>query len=104
MALRWPLVPPLPLYPRYLIMSLVWNYAVHGICFGPSNMKFSGDIMGYTNDVIEQTIGGTSLFINADAGDVDPSMSTRSSRRKVSLTTAKLLSPVLACPSVPEVQ
>jgi len=53
-------------------LATIWNYAVHGICFGPSNMKFSGDIMGYTNDVIEETIGGTALFINADAGDVDP--------------------------------
>jgi len=54
------------------VMATVWNYATHGTCFGPSNMKFSGDIMGYTCDVIEQTIGGTAMFINADAGDVAP--------------------------------
>jgi len=53
-------------------LATVWNFAMHGTCFGPSNMKFSGDIMGYTSDVIEQTIGGTALFINADAGDIDP--------------------------------
>lgn len=32
----------------------------------------SADIMGYANTLIEQTIGGVSLFVNADAGDIDP--------------------------------
>jgi len=53
-------------------LATIWNYAVHGICFGSSNMKFSGDIMGYTSDLVEEGIGGTTLFINADAGDVNP--------------------------------
>jgi len=35
-------------------------------------MKFSGDIMGYANDIIEQNLGGISLFMNGDAGDIDP--------------------------------
>jgi len=53
-------------------LATVWNFATHGTCFGPDNMKFSGDIMGYACDVIEQTVGGTAMFINADAGDIDP--------------------------------
>ena len=28
--------------------------------------------MGYANSLIEQQVGGISLFINADAGDIDP--------------------------------
>eukprot|EP00028_Trichosphaerium_sp_Am-I-7-wt_P004895 CAMPEP_0168525948 /NCGR_PEP_ID=MMETSP0405-20121227/11634_1 /TAXON_ID=498012 /ORGANISM="Trichosphaerium sp, Strain Am-I-7 wt" /LENGTH=288 /DNA_ID=CAMNT_0008548613 /DNA_START=27 /DNA_END=893 /DNA_ORIENTATION=+ len=54
------------------VIGTIWNFAIHGTCYGPSNMKFSGDIMGHTNTLIEQNIGGVSLFINADAGDIDP--------------------------------
>jgi len=35
-------------------------------------MKYSADIMGLANELIEQQIGGVSLFVNADAGDIDP--------------------------------
>jgi hypothetical protein len=27
-------------------LATVWNYATHGVCYGPSNMQFSSDIMG----------------------------------------------------------
>jgi hypothetical protein len=27
-------------------IATLWNYAVHGTCYGPHNMKFSSDIMG----------------------------------------------------------
>jgi len=53
-------------------IATLWNYAVHGTCHGPSNMKYSADIMGAVNNVIEKTLGGISLFMNADAGDIDP--------------------------------
>jgi len=53
-------------------IATIWNFAIHGVCYGPENMKFSGDIMGLTNSIIEQKTGGVSLFINADAGDIDP--------------------------------
>jgi hypothetical protein len=55
-------------------IATVWNFAVHGTCYGPSNMYFCTDIMGRANTLIEQTIGGVSLFVNADAGDVAPSI------------------------------
>lgn len=35
-------------------------------------MEFSSDIMGGSNILIEQQVGGVSLFINGDAGDIDP--------------------------------
>lgn len=54
-------------------IATVWNYAIHGTCYGPENMKFSSDIMGASCDAIEQLIGGIALFINADAGDIAPS-------------------------------
>jgi len=53
-------------------IATVWNFAIHGICYGPDNLKFSSDIMGRASTVMEQKIGGEVLFINADAGDMDP--------------------------------
>jgi len=57
-------------------MATVWNYAMHGTCFGPSNMEASSDIMGGVCDNIEELVdveGHVAMFINADAGDIDPS-------------------------------
>jgi len=53
-------------------LATVWNFAIHGVCYGPDNMQFSSDIMGAVSDVIESDVGGVALFINADAGDIDP--------------------------------
>jgi len=53
-------------------LATIWNFAVHGTCYGPSNMKFSGDIMGKASEYIEKQVGGVALFINGDAGDIDP--------------------------------
>ena len=93
-------------------LATIWNYAMHGTCYGPENMKFSSEIMGMYEislnfplyffwsvkvkvgqrksnlvnksqtyitgaacEQIEEIIGGVALFINADAGDIDPSIS-----------------------------
>jgi len=53
-------------------IATVWNFAIHGVCYGPDNMQFSSDIMGLANTLIESKIGGVAMFINADAGDIDP--------------------------------
>lgn len=53
-------------------IATLWNFAIHGVCYGPDNMDLSSDIMGRVNAVIEQNVGGVSLFANSDAGDVDP--------------------------------
>jgi len=52
--------------------ATLWNFAIHGICFDEFNMKFSSDVMGSVNDWVEENVGGTSFFVNADAGDVNP--------------------------------
>jgi len=57
-------------------LATVWNYAIHGTCYGPSNMLQSNDIAGHTCEKVEELIGGVALFINADAGDVDPTGAT----------------------------
>lgn len=53
-------------------LATVWNFAIHGTCWGPEQLLSNGDIMGGTNEAIENLIGGVSLFINADAGDIAP--------------------------------
>ncbi|XP_065899909.1 neutral ceramidase-like isoform X2 [Dysidea avara] len=57
-------------------LATVWNYAIHGTCWGPSQMLSNGDIMGGVNDVLETMNSGVAMFINADAGDIAPSNST----------------------------
>ena len=54
------------------VMATVWNYAIHGTCLGADNLHVSGDIMGAANRDIESRVGGVSLFINSDAGDIAP--------------------------------
>lgn len=55
-------------------IATVWNFAIHGTCFGPDNMLLSADIMGGVNKILSNNGSiGVPLFINADAGDIDPS-------------------------------
>eukprot|EP01095_Lingulamoeba_sp_RSL-Kostka_P010630 TRINITY_DN3864_c0_g1_i1.p1 TRINITY_DN3864_c0_g1~~TRINITY_DN3864_c0_g1_i1.p1 ORF type:complete len:468 (+),score=190.18 TRINITY_DN3864_c0_g1_i1:25-1428(+) len=53
-------------------IATLWNFAVHGVCFGSDNMLFSSDIMGGASDNIEEIVGGVALFVNGDAGDISP--------------------------------
>eukprot|EP00698_Gefionella_okellyi_P007333 TRINITY_DN1787_c0_g1_i1.p1 TRINITY_DN1787_c0_g1~~TRINITY_DN1787_c0_g1_i1.p1 ORF type:complete len:441 (+),score=106.36 TRINITY_DN1787_c0_g1_i1:19-1341(+) len=53
-------------------LAVLWNFAIHGICFDAPNMFFSSDVMGAVNLWNEENIGGISLFMNSDAGDVNP--------------------------------
>lgn len=53
-------------------LATVWNFAIHGTCWGPEQLLSNGDIMGGATEAIENLIGGVSLFINADAGDIAP--------------------------------
>ena len=54
------------------LLCIVWNYAIHGTCWGPSQLKSNGDIMGGVNDVLETMNSGVAMFINGDAGDISP--------------------------------
>lgn len=53
-------------------IATLHNFALHGVCWGPEQLLSSADIMGGTNDHIERLVGGVSLFVNGDAGDIDP--------------------------------
>ncbi len=55
------------------VLAVTWNFAWHGVCYGPANMLYTGDIMGRVNELLEaQFPGAVSLFQQADAGDIDP--------------------------------
>ena len=54
-------------------LATLWNFAIHGICFDAPNMQYSSDVMGSVSAWVEANVGGVALFMNADAGDVNPS-------------------------------
>jgi hypothetical protein len=53
-------------------LATVWNYAIHGICYDAPNLKFSSDVSGSVDRYVESTLGGVSMFVNGDAGDINP--------------------------------
>jgi len=53
-------------------MATLFNFAIHGTCYGPDNMGFSSDIMGTACDTVESMGGGIGMFVNGDAGDISP--------------------------------
>jgi hypothetical protein len=60
-------------------IAALFNFAVHGTCYGQDNMLFSADCMGAMERAIEAGIGPggaaapVAIFINAAEGDVAPS-------------------------------
>ncbi|MBI4577361.1 MAG: neutral/alkaline non-lysosomal ceramidase N-terminal domain-containing protein [Planctomycetes bacterium] len=54
-------------------LAVVYNYAVHPIAYGASDMEFSADLVGSTSRVIEQRVpGATAIFVNGAEGDISP--------------------------------
>ncbi len=53
-------------------VATVWNYAIHGIGYGASNMEYTADIMGAVSANVENDIGGVALFANGSEGDITP--------------------------------
>lgn len=53
-------------------IGTLWNFAIHGVCYGPENMNLSGDIMGVASIEAEKAIGGVVQFANGAAGDIHP--------------------------------
>lgn len=58
------------------LLALRYNFAIHGVCWGPDQMLSNTDIMGGANIKAEALIGGVVMFVNADAGDIDPTGDT----------------------------
>jgi hypothetical protein len=53
-------------------IGTLWNFAIHGVCYSSDNLLFSGDIAGHANTLLDSSEGGVTVFVNADAGDIDP--------------------------------
>ena len=53
-------------------IAAVMNFAIHGTVYGPDNLKFSADVMGRAEAVLEEKLGGMALFLNGAEGDVAP--------------------------------
>jgi hypothetical protein len=53
-------------------LATIWNYAIHGTKYRPSNLKYSPDNMGAVSTFVEQNDGGIALFINGPEGDIAP--------------------------------
>lgn len=69
-------------------LATVWNFgatslsfiayiflAIHGICYDSPNLNITSDVMGSACDWIEENVGGVAMFMNSDAGDINPSNS-----------------------------
>lgn len=54
-------------------LAVVYNYAVHPIAYGASDMEFSADLVGATSATIERLVpGATAIFVNGAEGDISP--------------------------------
>ena len=53
------------------LASLI-NFACHAVILGPDNTLISADFVYYLRERIEKEYGGTALFINRHAGDINP--------------------------------
>ena len=53
-------------------IALVANYAMHGTVMSGQNLKISGDAPGTVAAYLEDTLGGTVLYINGAAGNIAP--------------------------------
>jgi neutral ceramidase len=54
-------------------LATLWNFGVHGTCYGSSQMKATGDISGVANEIMEKNGLGIALYMNAASGDTAPS-------------------------------
>jgi neutral ceramidase len=53
-------------------LAIVSNFACHAVVMGYDNYYISGDWAGYSSRHLEAEIGGTALFTQGGAGDVNP--------------------------------
>jgi len=70
-------------------IAAVINFALHGTCLGVTNMLFSADVMGSTEQALETKLGGgVALYLNGAEGDVEPNQSGFSGASAVGGTLA----------------
>jgi hypothetical protein len=53
-------------------IAILFSYGCHTVTVGPRSLVASPDFPGAAREVIERTIGGTALFLQACGGDIIP--------------------------------
>ena len=53
-------------------LGLLVNGAAHPVCNNTKNTQLSRDFVGVVEDELEKKYGGTTIFLNGIAGDIDP--------------------------------
>ncbi|MEW5979317.1 MAG: neutral/alkaline non-lysosomal ceramidase N-terminal domain-containing protein [Acidobacteriota bacterium] len=53
-------------------MAVVFAHGCHTVTMGPKCLKWSSDYVGPARDLIEKTLGCLSVFLQANAGDINP--------------------------------
>lgn len=54
------------------VLASLINYACHPVSLGPQSHCISPDFVGKTREVVEKKWGGTTIFFNGAAGDINP--------------------------------
>jgi hypothetical protein len=57
-------------------MGVVANFGLHAVVLGYDNFLISADYVGYTRQVVEDALGGTCVFSNGGAANVNPITAT----------------------------
>ena len=53
-------------------IAVVFAHGCHTVTMGPKWLHWSSDYVGPARQLIEQNVGGLSLFVQANAGDINP--------------------------------
>jgi hypothetical protein len=54
------------------LIAVVFAHGCHPVTMGPKCLRWSADYVGSARKLIEQNVGGLSLFLQATAGDINP--------------------------------
>ena len=54
------------------LLGTIVNFGLHAVVLGGDNLQISADYVGYMRDAVEQALGGTCVFTNGGAADVNP--------------------------------
>jgi len=53
-------------------IAVVFAHGCHTVTMGPKCLRWSADYVGPARELIEHTVGGLSLYLQANAGDINP--------------------------------
>ncbi len=53
-------------------IAVVFSHGCHTVTMGPKCLRWSSDYVGPARELVERAVGGLSLFLQANAGDINP--------------------------------